>query len=176
MDATRFDPFNDRLSRTIRNKLSVAFIESLTRMDPGPYRLQAREFLDENPPPSHRAYIEDRLSRYDKAFEQISREEMTGDFAQALVLWNQELFFEVHERLEIVFHRSKNEERKAYQGMIKAAGVYIHFARGADKSARKLAASASALLKEYGHALPSFDTLDILLEKLDTFDPHPPRL
>ena len=176
METPTFDPFNDRLSRTIRNKLSVAFIESLTRMDPTPYQLQAREFLDDSPPSPHRAYVQGRLRRYDNAFDQISREEMTDAFDQALVLWNQGLFFEVHERLEPVFHEAKGAERKAYQGMIKAAGAYIHFARGADTSGRKLAAGASALLKEYGHGLPSLDTLDTLLEKLDTFDPHPPRL
>lgn len=176
METATFDPFNDRLSRTIRNKLSVAFIESLTLMDPAPYRLLAREFLDDGSPPPHLAYVRDRLRRYDSAFEQISRQKMSGAFDQALVLWNQGLFFEVHERLELVFHEAKGAERKAYQGLIKAAGAYIHFARGADASGRKLAVGASALLKEYGHALPSLDTLDTLLERLDTFDTDPPCL
>jgi hypothetical protein len=44
-----FDPFNDRLSRDIRNTLSGAFINALSRKEPSDYQAAAEKWLTEKP-------------------------------------------------------------------------------------------------------------------------------
>ncbi len=173
---TRFDPFNDRLSRDIRNELSTAMIEALDERDPKPVRRRAQAMLDRGLRPWIAAYVEDRLKRFETVLDEVNQTGAKDVPGQARLLWNRGLFFEAHERIETVYLSSRGEERKAYQGLIKAAGVYIHLERGAGPVARRLADKAAALLRRYGNRLPPDFNLALLLEKLETHDPRPPLL
>ena len=67
----RFDPFNSRLSRDIRNTLSEAFVDALLQVDKSRYQSAAEQWLARNLDDLHAGYIQDRLKRYDHVFDQI---------------------------------------------------------------------------------------------------------
>jgi hypothetical protein len=68
-----FNPFNDRLSRDIRNSLSEAFVDSLAQMLPCGYQTAVEKWLTGKlaPGAGQRTYIQDRLHRYDRVMEKI---------------------------------------------------------------------------------------------------------
>ena len=88
-----FDPFNDRLSRDIRNTLSEAFIDSLSKKDPSDYQAAAEKWLAEKSAAGYRTYIQDRLHRYGQVLEKITASRLDDALVQSLVLWNNGLFF-----------------------------------------------------------------------------------
>ena len=59
-----FDPFNDRLSRDIRNTLSEAFVDSLADMAPTGYQTVAAKWLAGKAAAGYIKYIQDLLRRY----------------------------------------------------------------------------------------------------------------
>jgi predicted metal-dependent hydrolase len=172
----RFDPFTDRLSRDIRNSLSEAFVKSLGLMDPVCYRKLSKEWLAKSGAPPYRDYIQDRLHRYESVLDQIRKKPHTDVLLQAIVLWNNELFFEVHDLLEGVWHKTSGDERQALKGLIKAAGVYIHMEYHRRQAAARLAAKSSDLIREYSRCLQFITNTDRLLDKLQNLDPVPPKL
>ena len=174
--AACFDPFNNRLSRDIRNTLSEAFVEALMQADQAPFRSMAERWLSENLDDVYVTYIQDRLNRYDQAFDQLSVNRIIDAKRQALILWNWELFFEVHELLERVWQKTVGDEHEALKGLIQAAGVYIHLEYNHRRAAEKLAIkSAGRLQKNSGH-LTFIGNLDVLLVKLKNLDEPPPQL
>jgi hypothetical protein len=56
----------------------------------------------------------------------------------AAALWNEGLFFEVHEVLEAVWRPARGDERRALQGVIQLAVAYHHLAHGNLRGARSL--------------------------------------
>ena len=56
----------------------------------------------------------------------------------AAALWNERLFFEVHEVLEAAWTRAEGAERQALQGVIQIAVAYHHLAHGNPRGARTL--------------------------------------
>lgn len=143
---TTFDPFQDRLSRDIRNQLSESIIACLRTMDLVPAREVAERFLALQPGPEQVAYIKQRLIGYTRFLERaaIGPEDVLW---QGLVLWDLGLHFEVHEILEYAWHRSQGEEKLLLQAMIRAAGVYIKGDYGYTEAAAKLAAKALPVLE-----------------------------
>ena len=97
-----FDPFNNRFSRDVRNSLSEALVRALMQADKSCYRHVAEQWLAGNPDDAHTGYIQDRLIRYDRTYDQIRTERIEDSRCQAIILWNHRLFFEVHEHLEQV--------------------------------------------------------------------------
>jgi hypothetical protein len=65
---------------------------------------------------------------------------------QASALWNQRLFFEVHEVLEAVWQRETGERRHALQGLIQIAVAWHHLAHGNPRGARTLLREGRARL------------------------------
>ncbi len=65
---------------------------------------------------------------------------------QAAALWNEGLFFEVHEVLEAVWQRETGERRQALQGVIQIAVAYHHLAHGNPRGARTLLREGRARL------------------------------
>lgn len=174
--AEKFDPFEDRLSRDIRNALSEAFAQALTDLSMESVQRVAEEYFTKYLESWHRDYIHERLSRYEKALVIIKDEKISEVFARALILWDLELFFEVHEILEHAWLSSQGHEKLVLQAMIRAAGVYIHLPRGNRIGARKMASKAvDALIANRAHVPPLFD-LELLLAKLQKLDPVPPKL
>ena len=65
---------------------------------------------------------------------------------QAAALWEQELFFEVHEVLEAVWQREGGARRQALQGLIQVAVAFHHLAHGNPRGARTLLREGRARL------------------------------
>jgi len=66
--------------------------------------------------------------------------------AQAAALWEQALFFEVHEVLEVVWQREGGARRQALQGLIQVAVAFHHLAHGNPRGARTLLREGRARL------------------------------
>lgn len=172
----RFDPFNERRSRDIRNGLAQAFVEALAADEKEIYHRRARELLADELPVQHDAYIRGRLERYDQLMADSGRRRRSRPYAMAVKIWNLGLFFELHEYLEIIWQRTSGEEHRALKGLIKAAGVYIHLENHNDAAARRLAQRARRQMKQHSSPLMFIANLDVLLECLRRPDPDPPRL
>ena len=171
-----FDPFNDRLSRDVRNSLSEAFVASLMQREASGYLEQSQEWLKQGLTRNYKEYIQDRIRRYDLAFQQIQQEQIDDARIQALILWNHGLFFEVHDILESIWHKTKGDEHQAIKGLIKAAGVYVHREYNRTGSAQRLAAKSVDLLNTHAGILGFISNLNILMEALKTDAPLPPVL
>jgi hypothetical protein len=171
-----FDPFNDRLSRDIRNSLSEAFVAALVRMEPSAYRKAADRWWTAKPADIYLTYIQNRLLRYDRVNEQIRANHIDDAILQLLPIWNNELFFEAHDHLERIWSRAVGEKREALKGLIKAAGVYIHLEYKRKKAVASLAAKSLDIIRRHSEALTFITNLDVLKEKLKNLDPVPPRL
>ena len=65
---------------------------------------------------------------------------------QAAALWNQHLFFEVHEVLEAVWKTASGDLRQALQGLIQIAVAFHHHAHGNLRGARSLLVEGRARL------------------------------
>jgi len=175
MTTPRFEPFQDRLSRDIRNELSAALPLALARNDLTPVRDVAGRYLQQGLAAPYIAYIEARLAGYAKALALIARTEAKDALTKALVLWDLGLFFEVHEILEQAWRGAQGAEKKVLQALIRAAGFYIKGEYGYFEAGAKMAGRAVAALEKNRQACAGFD-LDTLLESLRNLDPIPPKL
>ena len=171
----KFDPFNNRLSRDIRNTLSDALMTALARMEPSAYGDEADRWLAQRPPAELVEYMQDRLQRYDRVLEQIKDGALNEPLLQSLVLWNNGLFFEFHDHLEGIWKQATGDNRQALKGLIKAAGVYIHNEFNHQQAAANLAEKSYILIRRYAYCLAFIENLDTLLRALKNLDPHPPR-
>ena len=156
-----FDPFNDRPSRTIRNALSEMLRDSLARREP--FTADVVGLLRRYPQPPYIEYVRGRVDRYRAA----TREAMSAGastLAQAAILWRHHLYFEAHEVLEPRWQNASGKEREGLQGLIQAAGVYVHLEAGHDQAAKRLARKACDRLRQFGDAIG--DTAPIKLEAL----------
>jgi predicted metal-dependent hydrolase len=171
-----FNPFTDRHARLLRNGMAGSLVAALRAGGPGPFRQKGRALLARKAEPVHRAYLKDRLRRYECAFAEIEGRDVAGLFAQALVLWNHGLFYEVHELLEPLWLQSTGPRRRALQAMIRAAGAYVHLEAGNREAARGMAAKAAAGLAADGSALLPFAGREQLVAALVSLDQAPPRL
>jgi hypothetical protein len=172
----KFDPFNNRLSRDIRNTLSEAFMAALSRMEPSAYRDEADIWRAKNPSQIYLEYIQDRLQRFDRVFEQIKANHLDEPLLQSLVIWNNGLFFEFHDHLEGIWKQAAGDDREALKGLIKAAGVYVHHEFNHQQAVKSLSPKSYNLIRQYAHCLTFIKNLDVLLQKLRALDPDPPKL
>ena len=171
-----FDPFNDRLSRDIRNSLTDAFMTSLKQKDAACYLDQSQKWLKRELAPVYKDYIQDRVQRYDLVFQRIQQAHIDDARIQAVILWNDGLFFEVHDILEDIWHKKQGDERHAIQGLIRAAGVYVHLESERLNSAERMALKSVRLLEQYEKELRFISNLKILISAMETCDPVPPTL
>jgi len=174
--AGKFDPFNDRLSRDIRNTLSEAFVDALSRMAPSAYRKEADIWRAKNPSEIYLDYIQDRLRRYDQVFKQVKADRLDDPLLQGLVIWNNRLFFEFHDHLEAIWKLATGDERQALKGLIKAAGVYIHAEFNHRQAVERLSVKSRNLIRQYSGSLTFITNLDVLAQKLKSPAPVAPRL
>ncbi|MEJ2155385.1 MAG: DUF309 domain-containing protein [Desulfobacteraceae bacterium] len=172
----RFDPFNDRTSRDIRNTLSSALVSELS--GDGRLRVQdvARQWLLEAGDAAYQNYIRQCLVTYHSVLQAVQSAGLTERRIQAVVLWNAKLFFEVHELIETVWLGTHGDERKALKGLIQAAGVFVHRRRGHFKAANGLARRAMENLKHASPHLDFIEDLTPLLASLEDLSAPPPRL
>ncbi|UCG14113.1 MAG: DUF309 domain-containing protein [Deltaproteobacteria bacterium] len=95
-------------------------------MDPEPFRDLSVAWLSRGLAPHYENCIRDRLERFKRAFTTITKGGIDDGLTQALVIWNEGLFCEVHERLEPIWQNEWGEKRQALKGLIKAAGGKFH--------------------------------------------------
>ncbi len=174
--AGKFDPFSDRLSRDIRNTLSEAFIDALSRMEPSAYRDEAGIWRAKNPSEIYLEYIQNRLQSYDQVFKQIKVNQLVDPLLRSLVIWNNGLFFEFHDHLEGIWIQATGDKKQALKGLIKAAGAYIHNEYGRQEAVKSISVKSRNLIRQYSHCLTFITNLDVLIQKLIALDTIPPRL
>ncbi len=174
--AKKFDPFNDRLSRDIRNTLSTALVGEL-RGD-GRLRLQdvALRWLSKVGDAAYQSYIRQSMAAYDRVLRQVQSDGVQDPCLQAVVLWNAKLFFEVHELLESVWLGTGGRQRKALGGLIQAAGVFVHRGRNHYKAAQGLARRAMKNLEGAAPYLGFIEELAPLVASLRDATAAPPKL
>lgn len=170
-----FNPFYDRLSRDIRNDLSSALLTCLQKGSMQLAEETANRFLAEKPDDVYRSYIEDRLHRYRQAVSTISGA-VDDPFQRSFVLWDLELFFEMHEVLEHDWHHAEGETKLLMQALIRAAGVYIKRNCGLEPQARKIAAKALPVLERNRTFLANYFPPKLLIDALEADAAVPPRL
>ncbi len=171
----QFEPFQDRLSRDIRNDLSATMPEMLDQLDPCAAQKVASRYLDMDIESYYKDYITDRIASYLLALEMI-RKGPDDIFWRALVLWDQKLFFEVHEVLEHAWYQAMGDEKQILQAMIRAAGVYIKLEYGYTEAAHKMADRALPILTEHQGFLARYFDPTKLISALNGLNPEPPRL
>ena len=173
-----FDPFNDRTSRDIRNRLSEAFVTALGRLDIEPVRQEADTLksLSTSTPKAYRDYIQDRVKRYGKVLDRAATGQIKDSKYQAILIWNAGLFFECHEHLETSWLNAEGNKRKALQGLIKAAGVFVHRELGRRNAAEKLSPKAVDLLECYRKQLYFIANLEDLIGSLKKEGAEAPKL
>jgi len=135
----------------------------------------AAKFGD-NIEPYCQEYIYSRLKRYEKVLTLAKNHDFKDVFRVALHIWDEGLFFEVHEYLEYHWLRSSGNSKKVLQAMIRAAGTYVHLEQGNMKGAGKMSSKAIDALEAGREFLPAYLNLDLLLSKLRNLDPQPPKL
>lgn len=171
---TIFNPFEDRLSRDIRNDLSESIIEVLSSGCLDAAEKAAAQHRQSNLPQAHAGYIEQRLQSYAEALSRLDPDSEL--LCQAAVLWDLALFFEVHEILEPAWIEATGERKKLLQALIRAAGVYINLELGYRQRAAKIAAKALPVLEELGDSLASVMHIEGLIDALQTLPDRAPRL
>lgn len=176
MTQEKFNPFQFRKDRDIRNSLSSSLAQSLKVLSPAPFEDMAAKLLQNVQAPTRRHYITDRLARYQKCLTRITEQRIKTTVEQAAVFWDEKLFFEVHEILEEIWMTAKGREKSALQGLIRAAGVYVHLENNNRAGAKKMAAKAIPALEADLSVLSTFPNGDLLVAKLKGLDPSPPRL
>ena len=171
-----FDPFNDRMARDIRNTLSTALVADLGEETSHHVDEAADLWLDRRPARVYRDHIRLQRQRYREVLNTIRSQRVGDPREQSLFLWNAGLFFELHELLETIWHGTSGSQRNALKGLIQAAGVYVHRARGNLEAARNLARRAAINLRGACTELDFIADLDSLLAALDHPSSPPPVL
>ena len=165
--ADKFDPFNSRLARDIRNSLAVSFLQALDDRDPDIFKRQARGYLDPGLKDPYRKYITERLKKYDEAYVLITGSDIRDIMQQAGILWSHGLYFEMHDLLEKIWISAEGPRRRGLQGLIRAAGMKIHAENGNMKAAASMGRKARADLQLCGSSLPDFTGLASVSEEID---------
>ena len=171
----QFEPFQDRLSRDIRNDLAASLVKALQEGNLAPVLAVAARYQDQDIAPCYTEYIQDRITRYRAALAEI-RQGSDDVFFRALVLWDLRLFFEVHEILEPAWLKAAGGEKLFLQALIRAAGVYIKLEYGYRKGAEKMAQRALPVLAQYQDLLARYCNPEKLLHALRDITLPPPLL
>ncbi len=176
IDCQRFDPFNNRLCRNVRNALSENFKTVLEQKTMQPVRRVAGFFLNDPLPLCVRRYIDQRLAAFEQVLANVRDHQLDHPLDIAVAIWDQRLFFETHEYLEPHWMTADGDEKKLLQAIIRAAGAYVHLEQGNFTGAERIAAKAVAVLEVHQDRLAPYADPRLLLAKLRSLDPTPPML
>lgn len=175
MDISLFNPFEDRLSRDIRNNLSEGLAVAVETGNSDRLTGIVTQYRQQHLPEYCLDYLEDRYARYRTALHAIQGN-ITDPIHQGIVLWNLRLFFEVHEILEHVWYTAKGDMKATLQALIRAAGVYIKLEFGFNESASRIAAKAIPVLEANRYILDNYFKTEILITALKAPHDLPPVL
>ena len=171
----KFNPFESRLCRTVRNTLGQSLLAAITAGEMESISRVVHAYAPAETVINN--YVTKRQVRYRAVVEEMgSAGIQAGDtWDIALLLWNQALFFECHEWLETIWGRKAGAEKEMIQAMIWSAGAYSHLEYGRTDAAGKLAARAIGVLKRHRERVPELFDVDVLVSKLEALDPVPPK-
>jgi len=172
MNQSNFNPFENRLSRDIRNDLSECFAHALETGKDEKLRKCVTDFQAMQLDHDHEKYIQCRVAAYDKAILAI-RDKISNPIDRAVILWDLGLFFEVHEVLEHAWYDAKDEMKMTLQALIRAAGVYIKREFYFTESAERIAAKAIPILVKNRDLLQDHFDPDLLIHALNSSAPPP---
>lgn len=172
----RFDPFNNRLCRDVRNAMTESFTSVLVALDIRPARHVAENLLNAVPPATIRTYIERRIAAYEQVLADIIGQRLEHPLAVVVAIWDRQLFFEMHAVLEHYWMKADGDQKRLFQAMIRAAGTYVHLEQGNLAGAKRIAGKAVEGLERFGDHLSAYADPRLLLEKLKNLDPVPPLL
>ncbi|WP_163338380.1 DUF309 domain-containing protein [Desulfopila sp. IMCC35008] len=175
MSVIQFDPFNDRLSRDIRNGLSTSLTTCLKEMSIIPAMEIAKSFDPASLPACYQDYINNRLNMYRIAIDKTAVTE-DDPLCQAVILWDLQLFFEVHEVLEHAWLKADGDKKLILQALIRAAGAYIKQEFGALSPATRLAEKAVTVLNQHKMFLAPYFDPDTLIQALQDVTRAAPKL
>jgi uncharacterized protein len=170
-----FNPFEDRLSRDIRNDLSAGLALAVETGDGDTLAETVARYRQQPLARCYLTYLEDRCTRYETALEAINAG-ITDPIQRSVILWNLGLFFEVHEVLEHAWYTAEGNRKQTLQALIRAAGVYIKREYGFHDSARRIAAKAIPVLEENRAILEDYFEPGKLISALAAPDVSPPKL
>ncbi len=163
MKSFHFDPFKSRLARDIRNSLSKSFLQALAYKDATIFQSCGADFLHQCLEQGLERYVKSRLTKYAEAYAVIEQRDLNEVLQQAAIFWDLELYFEMHELLEIEWKAAKDNRRRVLQGLIRAAGMKIHAESNNHKSAVSMGIKAQEDLLKYGDELKDFYKLGAIL-------------
>lgn len=176
MSKPAFNPFEDRTSRDIRNDLSEAFVKTIQTGNKDCLSSVVNGLLGQQLSDCYRDYINDRVSKYNKALGDIEGG-VTDPMRQGVIIWNLGLFFEFHEILEHAWYHEKNVHLKqTMQALIRSAGVYIKREYGFQEAADRIAAKAMPVLLTNQSLLASYFLPEKLTSVLEDSNQPPPQL
>ena len=174
MKSQIFHPFEDRFSRDMRNGLSSALAEAIETGNVNILDTLQKKFASRELAPCYHDYLKDRSSRYEKALQLIQIDQ--HPIQQAVILWNQGLFFEVHEVLEHAWYHKKGDEKLTLQALIRAAGVYVKLEYGYRDAAHKIAGKSWPVLQKNSGMLETFFDPQPLITALKSCERPAPQL
>lgn len=170
-----FNPFEDRLSRNIRNDLSAGLAIAVETGNGDALAETMAKYRQQPLSRCYLTYLEDRSSRYETALKAINAG-IIDPIQRSVILWNLGLFFEVHEVLEHAWHTAEGNMKQTLQALIRSAGVYIKWEYGFHDSARRIAAKAIPVLEENRAILEDYFKPEKLISALAAPDMSPPKL
>jgi hypothetical protein len=175
MTDTIFNPFEDRLSRDMRNSLSEGLAEAVETGSTDKLRQTVAYYRQQHLAECYRDYLEDRYGRYTEALEKIHAH-ISDPIHQGVILWNLGLFFEVHEVLEHAWYSAEGDMKATLQALIRAAGVYIKQEYGFNDAAGRIAAKAIPVIAANGAILNRYFETETLIAALKNPAALPPIL
>jgi hypothetical protein len=176
LNIDRFDPFNNRLCRNVRNALSESFKKVLDRKEMQPVQRVVGVLMNDPLPACVKTYIDQRQAAYAQVLADIRQHPCDHPLDIAFVIWGRGLFFETHEYLEQHWMAAGGDEKILFQAIIRAAGAYVHLEQGNLDGAKRMAAKALAVLEAHQERLSPHADPRQLLARLRTLDPVPPML
>lgn len=173
----RFNPFENRLCRDIRNALGSEFIKAIKTNDIRPFQTSANTYLAQKNGKPVNDYIDHRKRCLIKFFdpEQFSQVQTNDFHVVSVILWNLELFFEFHEWIEIKWLHAHGDIKKALQALILSAIVYEHLRYDRNDSAKKLALKALKLFRLYENHIPEPFDIELFISSLLNLDTDAPK-
>jgi len=169
-----FNPFEDRLSRDLRNELSEGFAVAVETGNADTLADIVKKYRRQPLAECYRSYLEDRRARYEKALAAIPG--ITDPIHRSLILWDLGLLFEVHEVLEHAWYTAEGRMKLTMQALIRAAGVYIKREYGYHDAAARIAEKAIPVLEENRALLEGYFNPKKLIAALASPDASPPQL
>lgn len=172
----RFDPFNNRLCRDVRNALSESFKRVLDQKEMQPAGRIAGFFRNDSSPACIKDYIDRRLAAYARVLAHVLSHRLEHPLDIAVAIWDRQLFFETHEYLEPHWIAAAGDKKRLLQALIQAAGTYVHLEQGNLAGARSISAKAIDGLQRCSDQLAPYADPRLLVRKLSRLDPDPPLL